>query len=226
MDEPEPRAEDFEDYEDFLDAKIAHGVEKSMAAQQPPAEAPVEAPQSPSPQLEPTSRIEPPYLKDPEIAAEIQAEKEKAELFRDIAVLGEGSLRDAPAWNDPLFRRGLGNKLRKWNESNEANVIVVPGEDGESGELEEIRPENMMFFKFDSPEERDSVLRLASYSSGDYFRQLWKALKSAGYPAERGRKTFHENEESLKEEQHRHRYENLTQAEFEKLRLEEGGRRW
>lgn len=221
----EPKQENFEDYEEFLNARITYGVEKSMSEASQnltgqPAAAQVKEHPTPAPV------VEPPYMKDPEIAAEIQAEKEKAGLFMDIASLGEGGLKDSPAWDDPFFRRGLENKVAQFNLTNDQAVIVIPREEDDFGQVKETRPENMLFFKFDSPEEKARILRNADNFSGPRFSRIWSALRQAGYSPQHGRPTFHATKADADAEETRHPYAGLSQAEYEKAREKEGAKKW
>ena len=102
----------------------------------------------------------------------------------DILALGEESLKDSPKWNNPYFVKSYERKIDDFNQKN-PNLIIVPAETEKMGDLEKIRPGNLVVFDLE-PSVKDRVLRTAAMgyngaANRSKNQKIWIALHESGY---------------------------------------------
>jgi len=228
---PEPDQNSFDDYNEFVSAKIGYETRKaraisdqqdvfrqSQAVKQGVRMALDTPPEDPLRQI---------IRENPSMEAEYQAEAEMLRLEADIAGLGEAKLEFSQAWEEPIVQRGLSKRVHEWNAKNPGGSILVPRETEPFGPVADLRPSNCLFFKL-GPAERDRVLRLAeNFRTGDENQKVWRALRSLGYRPEMARPTTYPSTEDYeRDNKSRMRYEGLTQKQYEALRDKEGAKKF
>jgi hypothetical protein len=212
-----PVAEDFDDYDKYVDAKIGYQARQSQREVTQGIKEAIHEAAHPAP-----TALD---MLDSETKAELESDLQKRKLHEELILLGEHSLNDAPAWKSPYIQKAYERKITEFNKSNEGGLILVPRESAEWQETEPVKPSSMMALDV-TPQERDDILRQAdAFNTGSPGQRLWRAIRT--YNREGDVKptiTFPEPERVEPEKNPDDPWG--SQKEFEKWRMKHGAKRF
>jgi hypothetical protein len=170
---PEPQQDTFDDYNEFVEAKIDYAVKKSnaQAALRGEGNAP-----------------RPPFPQNKELRERMEKEAKERGEWGDILLLGEQGLDEHPIWNQEYAQVDYADKLNKFNENNEQGIFILPKEEEEWGATKAIKPSDTVYVEV-PPKVAEEVRRAVyqgqgGFSRGNKFEAMWAELRRLGYAPE------------------------------------------
>ena len=165
----------------------------------------------------------------PTEAEKLVEESRYQQRFRAIQNLGEPSLVNHPNWGNPQLSHDSMVYMNEHNASDRADVLVLPTFDPETGQMLEIKPQNMQCIELPREDQKRLVRNAYAYAPPnatpeDKLRRLYSAIKSAGFASSLRPTIAYPQQPKVKEEGGEP--EEMGQAEFEAWRNKNKARRY
>jgi hypothetical protein len=170
--------------------------------------------------------------KGPIMAEKVAKQLLALEDFKGLMNLGEPSLAGHQIWSDPRMSHDAAIVMHRFNQENHVNVLILPKEKTPYGDLEPIAPENMVHIEL--PHDVWEWVTYRAYKtsgakdSDGYSKALWAALRKKGY-GDSATPTIKkpsrpERSEKSEPKTFEDRIKNMSQKEFNALRVKAGAR--